>query len=365
VPLWLYPSPEHFATPSTSGTDTAPEPGDGKTKAGGKRRYAAERVAMPEEKGGMLLPFRAESLLSWGEYVRVNRPTDEDSDPDAGMADEMEMISVTRDGKTTASRVRFDLDLPSAAEDDTPLGEGIWLPEWHYRKRLMQPEHCCLREMVSAQTEPAALPPRLRRTAHRLRRLFEALAPGHHWLKAQLEGSELDLDAYVRHVADRFAHVHEPEPGLYRTLVRRERDLACLCLADLSLSTDAHISDDARVIDVIRDSLYLFAEALSATGDRFGLFGFSSLKRQQVRFQVIKRFDTPYLDHYEGRYGIEDTRMSVIEAKRQGLHPFCVTIDQEATAYLPHLFGANGFVVIRKPEELPRQLPLLYAQLSG
>jgi nitric oxide reductase NorD protein len=47
-----------------------------------------------------------------------------------------------------------------------------------------------------------------------------------------------------------------------------------------------------------------------------------------------------------------------------GLTPFCVTIDREAGAYLPYLFGPAGFCVIRKPEELPRRLPLLYAQLT-
>src|SRR3546814_2095925 len=36
------------------------------------------------------------------------------------------------------------------------------------------------------------------------------------------------------------------------------------------------------------------------------------------------------LDRYEGRYGVEDTRQAVIEARRQGLLPFCITIDREA-----------------------------------
>jgi nitric oxide reductase NorD protein len=69
-------------------------------------------------------------------------------------------------------------------------------------------------------------------------------------------------------------------------------------------------------------------------------------------------------DHYEGRYGIEDTRVSVMEARERGLRPFCVTIDCEGEAYLPHLFGPAGFTIIRKPEELPARLPRLYAQLT-
>ena len=71
------------------------------------------------------------------------------------------------------------------------------------------------------------------------------------------------------------------------------------------------------------------------------------------------------LDQYEGRYGIEDTRQAVLEARRQGLQPFCVTIDDKGNDYLPHLFGSAGYVVIRDPSDLPKRLPLLYAQLTG
>jgi len=71
------------------------------------------------------------------------------------------------------------------------------------------------------------------------------------------------------------------------------------------------------------------------------------------------------LDRYDSRYGIEDTRMAVFEARRAGLIPFCVTVDREGGAYLPYLFGPAGYCVIRKPEELPRRLPLLYTQLTA
>jgi nitric oxide reductase NorD protein len=71
------------------------------------------------------------------------------------------------------------------------------------------------------------------------------------------------------------------------------------------------------------------------------------------------------LDQYEGRYGIEDTRTALQEARRAGLHPFCVTIDQEADDYLPYLFGKDGFVLIRHPEDLPSQLLRLYSRLTG
>jgi nitric oxide reductase NorD protein len=70
------------------------------------------------------------------------------------------------------------------------------------------------------------------------------------------------------------------------------------------------------------------------------------------------------LDLYEGRYGVEDTREAVLEARRQGLTPFCITIDREAGDYLPYMFGANGYTLIRQPEQLPLRLPQLYRQLT-
>jgi MoaA/NifB/PqqE/SkfB family radical SAM enzyme len=51
-------------------------------------------------------------------------------------------------------------------------------------------------------------------------------------------------------------------------------------------------------------------------------------------------------------------------ARRQGLRPFCVTIDEKAGDYLPHLFGTNGYALVRDPLELPRILPRWYARLT-
>jgi nitric oxide reductase NorD protein len=413
VPLWL--APALNTQGSASGDDDAlPAEGGGNNANGKVQAHRAERTEMPDNESPFILMFRAESILSWAEYVRVNRAIDEEPNPDAAdAAAEMNQLSLVRDGQTTASRVRFDLDLPSAAEDDRPVGPGIKLPEWDYRTALLQPEHVLLQPLLARDAEPAPLPPHLQGLARRLRGQFAALVPQRRWLKAQPDGPEIDVDAWVRVAADRAAGV-SPDGGAYLSQVRCERDLACLLLADLSLSTDASISDSHRIVDVVKESLLLFSEAMSATGDRFGLYGFSSLKRHNVRFHLIKDFAAPYdaaargrilalkpgyytrmgaairqasrilveqpagrrllliltdgkpndLDIYDSRYGIEDTRMAVHEARQLGLQPFCVTIDHEGAGYLPHLFGPAGFTVIRRPEELPRRLPLLYAQLT-
>jgi nitric oxide reductase NorD protein len=418
VLLWTHPTPPISAQSNIASSNGAPERDQSANNntAKSRRKHAAERTDMPDGKDGFMMMFRAESLLSWTEYINVNRPQDEEDDLEsaAQAAEDMDSMTVARDSETSAAKLRFDLDLPSAGEDDAPLGAGISLPEWDYKKQLMQPDYCRLQELIPQQIEPIELPSKLRKTAKRIRSQFQALAPTRTWLKGQQEGEEIDLDAWVQQEADLLSGTHHHNRGVYCAQVNQQRDLACLLLADLSLSTDAYASDHARVIDVIRDSLFLFSEALSATGDQFAMYGFSSLKRGNVRFNHLKSFNERYdnnirgriqaikpgyytrmgaairhastllaaqpqrqrllllltdgkpndLDRYEGRYGIEDTRMALHEARQQGLRPFCVTIDNEANEYLPHLFGAGGFSVIQKPEDLPKELPLLYAQMT-
>jgi nitric oxide reductase NorD protein len=419
VLLWLHPAPPLPA--EAGGQPNDPDGGTSDGHADSKeledqRRRQAERVAMPEADRG-LITVRMENIFTWGEFINMDRGAEENEDLDeaADAAASIDKFSVTRDGKSVASRLRFDLDLPSASCDDQLIGEGVLLPEWDYKAQCLQPDHCRIQPMVAETAEAIELPARLRRTARRLRAQFQQLAPGRVWYHEQLDGAEIDLDAYLRFSGERAAGHAVAGDRLYRDLRSGARDLACLLLADLSLSTDAFVNDHARVIDVIRDSLFLFAESLAATGDRFAMYGFSSRRRDPVRVHQLKTFAETYnarvrgridvikpgyytrmgaavrhatqllaaepagrqllllltdgkpndLDKYEGRYGIEDTRHALRQAREQGLQPFCVTVDKRAGEYLPHLFGSGGYVVIHRPSQLPRELPLLYARLTA
>jgi len=62
------------------------------------------------------------------------------------------------------------------------------------------------------------------------------------------------------------------------------------------------------------------------------------------------------VDHYPGRYGIQDTRQAVAEARLQGLVAFCLTVDREAPAYMPSIFGPRGYALLRRQELLPAVL---------
>ncbi len=422
VPLWLHPSPpkqEALNMPHNDpdiidreDEDTDNNRADKKQKP--VKRKQASREDMPEGNDG-LMSFRLESLWSWSEYVKVDRSSvDQDDDDASRTAEDMDHITLSQDSETSASKIKLDLDLPNSQFDDIVLGKGIPVDEWDFKQQRLQKDHCRIIPMTARHAEAMDLPPKLQPQARKIRRHFEMLRPQRHWVSRQNEGTELDLENYITFLADRkHGHVNSDTP-VYRDLRNQSRDLSCLLLADLSLSTDAHINDDARVVDVIRDSLYLFSEALSATGDRFALHGFSSRNRNHVRFHDIKTFNDTYnndirghinaikpgyytrmgtairyaskllakelsaqkllliltdgkpndLDKYEGRYGIEDTRQAIIEAEQMGLQPFCVTIDEQAEDYLPYLFGQRSYVLVRNAEELPKKLPLLYLRLT-
>ena len=238
-----------------------------------------------------------------------------------------------------------------------------------------------------------------------IRRRFEMLRGQRTPLRRQLDGDDLDLEACIDARADLQAG-HPMAQALYRSQKRTKRDLAILLLIDVSGSTDAWVSSGRRVIDVEREALLLVCIALGAMGDPYAVQAFSGDGPRSVSVRTLKRFDEPYgnpvatriaalepeqytragaairhasaalmrepasqrlllllsdgkpndADVYEGCYGVEDMRRAVIEAKLQGIAPFCLTVDRHAAGYLPGVFGANQYALLPKPSMLPTAL---------
>ena len=421
VYLWLYPSSssEEVLVPEYQELEEDVENAEKENKSPKKSetsRKKAERVDSPDERSGMMI-FRLESLFSWSEFSKIDRGCDDSDDDEdtSSTVEDLDKITLAKQQEQQKSaQIKIDLDLPSASEDDIPLGEGIKLPEWDYKKQTLQQDRCLLQPMLPKGAKAEKLPTRLQKIAKTIQAQFEQLRSVRYWLKAQPQGEELDLSAWLDfHVESQIAP--SAEKGLFKSFRGNNRDLSCLLLADLSMSTDAHLDNENRVIDVVQDSLLLFGEALESVGDNFAMYGFSSVKRHNVRFTMLKNFNENYsdhvrgriqairpgfytrmgaairqatqvineqqssdkllliltdgkpndIDHYEGRFGIEDTHNAINDAKRLGIKPFCITIDTDAQEYLPYLFGSDGFTVILRPEQLPVRLPQLYHQLTS
>lgn len=380
-----------------------------------RSRKASRKKFDQSERDDPLLLNRFEKLLTWSEMVNVNRPIEDDNAADACQAaDSMEELTITSHQRHAATVLKFDLDLAPADTDPTSLLAELTYPEWDYRRRRYHAAHCrvwCqLASEIGEQWEPDH---HAQRQFRKIRRQFEALRPSKQILPRQLDGAELDLDALVRAHADQIASGQSSD-RLYLAARQQTRDLAVMILVDISLSTDSWINN-RRILDIEKETLIALAMGIAACQDKFAIHAFTSRKRHFIKLTTIKDFDSPFssrtlrriaalqpgyytrigaalrhvgqllaqrperhrlllllsdgkpndLDHYEGRYGIEDTRQAVIEARRLGLSPFGITIDREAKDYFPYLFGRGSYAIVNRPEKLIEIIPALYRQLTG
>ncbi len=409
---------ERVAPPAGGGKrrdDDAPEPGGGAADGSEKALKAERRKSDQAERRDSLILHRFESILSFADFLNVNRDVDDDDEDSARKAaSDADKIGLAQHHKKPKTRLKFDLDLSPEDGDREKLAGRFVYPEWDWKKGTLVADQTRVLENIAAEAPHGLmLDPVARHRIEAVRRQFEALRPKRKMLSRQNEGSEVDLDEFLRAKADRLACGQGSE-RLYRDARNEERDLAVAVLFDASRSTESAVNGQP-VIAVAREALVALSHGLQACGDDVALYAFSSLRKERVFVDVCKTFDEPFglrvdariaalkpgfytrigaamrhvsfrlserpnarklllvitdgkpndLDHYEGRFGVEDTRRAVQEARRRGQAVFCVAIDPQARSYLPHLFGPAGFSIVSKPEKLSAALPAIYRHLVG
>ena len=282
--------------------------------------------------------------------------------------------------------------------------------EWDFRRQNYRKQWCALRELpahpIYDQFVDATLQKYLPQVAQ-IRRHFEALRGEDKLLKAQTDGDDIDLDAMVAASADA-RNGGEMSARLFTRKNKIDRDLAVLFMVDVSGSTKGWINE------AVRESLVLLCEALETLGDRYALYAFSGMTRNRCETYRIKTFAEIYdtevrarisglrprdytrmgatirhlsailnrvdvrtrilitlsdgkpddYDGYRGDYGIEDTRHALLEARRTGIHPFCITIDSEGGDYLPHMYGHAGYAMVDQVRKLPLKIADIYRKLT-
>jgi nitric oxide reductase NorD protein len=242
-----------------------------------------------------------------------------------------------------------------------------------------------------------------------LRKGFEAMRDENRVEKRQAYGDDVDIDALVEALADA-RDGSEMSDRLFVRLHRAERNIAVAFMVDMSGSTRGWINEAER------EALILLCEALELLGDRYAIYGFSGVTRKRCELFRIKTFDEAYteevkarisgiraqeytrmgfairhltdllkgvdaktrvlvtlsdgrpddyFDGYRGPYGIEDTRMALLEARRAGIHPFCITIDREARDYLPHMYGAARYIILDDVRQLPMKASDIYRRITS
>jgi nitric oxide reductase NorD protein len=310
---------------------------------------------------------------------------------------------------------------PSLFEDNKPDPDDVWsgtyheegaflYNEWDFRRQHYRKNWCAVREVNITPVYDNFVPDTLHKYSgliKHLRKTFEAMRDEDRLLKRQVYGDGVDIDALVEALAD--AHDgSEMSDRLFTRMHRVERNIAVVFMVDMSGSTKGWINEAER------ESLILLAETLETLGDRYAIYGFSGMARKRCEIYRIKEFDDPYneeikarisgiepkdytrmgfairhlshilneveartrilitlsdgkpddYDSYRGDYGIEDTRRALLEARRDGIHPYCITIDREARDYLPHLYGPAAYTVIDEVRQLPLKVSDIYRRLT-
>jgi nitric oxide reductase NorD protein len=311
---------------------------------------------------------------------------------------------------------------PSLYEDRPADPDSVWqgayheegalfYPEWDLGRQHYRKNWCVMREKDVKPVHDDF--PRQTLAKHsvlvkHLRKGFEAMRDENRLLKRQTQGDEVDLDALVEALAD--AHDgREMSDRLFMRMHRAERNIAVAFMVDMSGSTRGWINQAER------EALILLCEALELLGDRYAIYGFSGITRKRCELFRIKTFAEPYSDEvrariagieaqeytrmgfairhltkllteveartrvlitlsdgrpddyfdaYRGPYGIEDTRMALLEARRAGVHPFCITIDKDARDYLPHMYGPARYVILDDVVQLPGKVADIYRKLT-
>lgn len=296
-------------------------------------------------------------------------------------------------------------------EEGGAAQDAYHYPEWDYERRSYRKQWCVLREkplMVRGDDFVRRTLARYHGKVYQLKRAFEMLRGEERTLKRQQSGDDVDFDALVEAYAD-LRCGRELSEHVFSRRLRVERNMALMLMVDMSGSTKGWIND------VERESLVLLCEALEQLGDRYAIYGFSGMTRLNCEVYPIKEFSEPYgdtvrqridaisprdytrmgvairhlswrlaqvearvrllitlsdgkpddfHDQYRGTYGIEDTRMALLEAKRAGIHPYCITIDKEGPQYLPHMYGAVNYAVIDDVKRLPLKIADIYRKLT-
>jgi len=283
--------------------------------------------------------------------------------------------------------------------------------EWDHARKKYRKDWCKLNEKIIEGTDSNFIKETLNK--HRgllknLNRTFEALRQDEKKLKKQNYGDDIDLDAFIDAYID-LKRGREIDEKLFTKLNKVERNVAVMFMIDMSGSTSGWINK------MEKEALVLLCESLEILGDTYGIYGFSGKTKNRCEVYKIKDFSEKYdksvkdricniqamdytrmgasirhltmllknveaktkllitlsdgkpddVDGYRGTYGIEDTKKALIEARFQGIHTYCITIDEEAMEYLPYMYGKSNFAVINQVDKLPKKVSDIYRKITA
>ncbi|MBP7516450.1 MAG: VWA domain-containing protein [Desulfobulbus sp.] len=385
----------------------SPENGDEEERRGGSGQQGQDRALIVDTP-----PEWPHGPPPW-EPMHVDNPAvEEGSPPDAS---EQQRVNTVAEETSSAAAGRagrmFATGGGAPQEGEAAWQEPVVYDEWDYRRKGFRKNWCVLQEKEIERVQTRFIEQTLgqyRGHIRRLRHQFEMMRTTERFVRRQRDGNDIDLDAMVESLADSQAGL-APSDRLFVRLERDERDIAVHFLVDMSNSTAGWVGKS------IKEALVLICEAMEMLNDRYGIYGFSGMRRLRCEIFPVKRLDERYsaavrerisaigpreytrmapairhmtslfarveakvrlliilsdgkpedYDDYKGEYAIEDTRHALLEAKARGIHPFCITIDRQAHEYMAHMYGEVNSIFIDQIDRLPARMPEIYRALTS
>jgi len=300
---------------------------------------------------------------------------------------------------------------------DVPVGPVFWYSEWDCNLQDYLSTHVRVLDRTMAGSEENFYNITLNR--HRglitsIRYAFELLKPeGLVRLRQWVEGDEFDYRALLDFAIDKKAG-RIPSDRLYIKRIKQTRDVAVLLLVDLSRSTANTVNgSQSTVLEVEKEAIVLFCEALEVVEDTFAIAGFSGTGRLGVDYLRIKDFDETLDDNvkqrinamhprrstrmgaairhatcqlekvpakvrlliilgdgfpndvdYKQDYAIHDTSKAIFEAHSKDIYTHAIIVNMAADPKLDDLFGNVHHNVISDVRELPEKLLRIYGGLT-
>lgn len=291
-------------------------------------------------------------------------------------------------------------------------------PEWDCHTGCMREGWVTLRERLPAGADGGQVEQALAEHAALLARLQAAAAAFQsnsvRWLRKQLEGEMLDLDAVIRATLD-IRERREPDMRVEQRRVAQRQPLSVLLLLDLSESTRRPVAaGGATMLQLILDAAALFGTVLESMDDAFAIGGFASNGRHEVNYYSVKTLQQSFdhaaksrlaglqgglstrlgtalrhagallqqgapagrkliivltdgepadIDVADPAYLLEDAGQAVRQLRRGGIESVCLNLDPRAASQVMKIFGARRFRALSNMAALPQALTMLYLAL--
>lgn len=392
------------------------------------KKKAREQIqvieSLDDQKNENPLVHSFEKLHTTDDYNGGQKKHDGDDEMDdhADSLEDLDLRQVIRTTQQTLASLKgdyvMDVDVAESQANVTKTLAKFQYDEWNEDKGSYHKNWCTLESKVGETASEDRYQPLLAQVRQenkskidQLTRFFFTLFKTPKWKNRLLEGSELDLDSLVEMLATP-VEKRPDKMNIYMSQQKSLDEMSVIFLLDRSLSSDSWV-DDRRVLDVIRDSFMVIGEAIKRFHLPVQLAAFSSQTRNKISYEVLKDFHEDWqkglkrlsaveptgytrigpalrhgihllknrkskhkwiillsdskptdFDKYEGRYGVRDVKKAIHEARLQNIGVRCLSIDKVNRAELCEMYGARGFELLHRLDQLPERLGLLLKSLA-